>query len=205
MSRDGWPEGICAACVCAVAAVHSCRAVAAVLGLPGFRCMHASCILPMLTCICAGCPLSVCGRFGFGMDDLKGQLLESIGADGGMQAQFATISDMLKKVLVYACVCVGGARWGISGQSLRPLWLRLWTLLQTLLMSCVAGVQPLCCGVTLPPSPVPSRPCLQWEFSEEQLGQVMHTFTVKLRHKYGAALEVCGEAAFGGTPSMRTM
>ena len=46
---------------------------------------------------------------------------------------------------------------------------------------------------------------LQWDFNEAEVGQTMHSFSVRVRHKFGAAMEVLAEAAFDGTASLRTM
>lgn len=48
-------------------------------------------------------------------------------------------------------------------------------------------------------------PLVQWEYKESEVGQVVHTFTVRVRHKYGASVQVSGEASFEGTQNMRTV
>ncbi|KAI7846027.1 hypothetical protein COHA_000564 [Chlorella ohadii] len=45
----------------------------------------------------------------------------------------------------------------------------------------------------------------EWEYKAEEVGKAQHAFTVRVRHKYGASMEVGGEAAFAGTASMRTI
>lgn len=45
----------------------------------------------------------------------------------------------------------------------------------------------------------------QWECKAEEVGKAQLAFTVRVRHKYGASVEVGGEAAFAGTANMRTM
>ncbi|PRW21106.1 flagellar associated membrane [Chlorella sorokiniana] len=44
-----------------------------------------------------------------------------------------------------------------------------------------------------------------WDYKAEDIGKAQHAFTVRLRHKFGASVEVSGEASFAGTTNMRTI
>lgn len=132
---------------------------------------------------------------------VAGQLVGSIGGDESLTTQFAIVADLLKKVgagqAASACFshcCHSNGSWPVAGRS---DWLH-WA-------NCNWYDTVQCASTSSPCASHPHFCPPQWEYKAEEVGKAQHAFTVRVRHKYGASMEVGGEAAFAGTASMRTM
>lgn len=68
-----------------------------------------------------------------------------------------------------------------------------------------ASFTPLSIHPPLVSSLPPSLGHKQWEFKQEELGRSFHQATLKVRHKYGAAVDVETSAQWGGSANMRVM